>query len=259
MLNLWFFLLYQPLVNVLIFFYKIFGNNLGLAIVFLTLLVRFLTTPLIRPQIEAAKKMREIAPQLEKLKRKYKNDKQKLAKAQVELYKNVGINPAAGCLPQVVQIFVLIALFQAFNQVLKTDGLQAIEKLNQVIYPQLKLDRKSSLNFKFLWLDLTKPDIIKIPNFPSLPGVFLLLSVITQFFLSKQMTNQTNVSKIAAKETKGKEDDFTVAMQTQMNYMLPLMTLIFGYSFPSGLVLYWLVFSLYSLVQQYYLFKSNPK
>lgn len=259
MQQIWFLLLYQPLVNTLIFLYKIFGGNLGLAIIGLTILIRLLIIPLIKPQLLASKKMQELAPQLEKLKQKHKDDKQKLVRAQMELYKKAGINPAAGCLPQIIQFLILIALFQAFSQVLRTDGLVVIEKLNQILYPFLKLSPTTDLNFKFLWLDLTKPDLIRIPGLPSLPGVFLTLSVVVQFLSSKMMMPHIEVARKQAQKTPGSQDDLSAVMQTQMLYIFPLMTLIIGFTFPSGLVLYWLIFSLTTLLQQYLIFPKLKK
>lgn len=251
MSQLWSLLLYQPLINALIFLYKIFGGNLGLAIIGLTTLVRLLVVPLMKPQLEAAKKMQALAPELEKLKKKHRGDKQKLAQAQMELYKNAGVNPAAGCLPQIIQFLVLIALFQAFNQVLRQDGVEVITKLNQILYPPLRLPDSVNLNLDFLWLNLSKPDVIKIPSLPTLPGIFLILSAVFQFLSAKMMSPQTKVIKEEVKKTEAKTDDFSSAMQTQMIYMFPLMTLLIGLSFPSGLVIYWLLFSLFSIVQQY--------
>jgi len=154
----WELFLYQPLINGLILFYKILFGNLGLAIIGLTLVIRLALLPLTRPALEMAKKMKELAPKLEKLKKKHKNDKQAFAKAQMELYRQNGANPAAGCLPQIIQLLVLIALFQAFRQVLGANGGEAIGKINDVLYSFLKLPADATLNLKFLHLDLSKPD-----------------------------------------------------------------------------------------------------
>jgi len=236
----------------LIFFYKIFGSNLGWAIVALTVLVRLLVVPLMKPQLEASKKMQQLAPELEKLKKKFKDDKQKLLQAQMELYKQAGVNPGAGCLPQLIQFLILIALFQAFSQVLKADGASVIEKLNEILYPSLRLPVSVHLNLNFLWLNLAKPDLLLLPSVPPLPGIFLFLSAIFQFLSAKMMMPVAKALPEEAKsEKKEGTDDFTAAMQMQMTYMFPLMTLLIGYSFPSGLVLYWLIFSLVSFVQQY--------
>ena len=256
-MNIWFTLLYQPLVNSLILFYKILGQNLGLAIIGLTLVIRGLLYPLTKPSLEAAKKMQQFAPELEKLKSKHKDNKQALAMAQMELYKKHGFNPGAGCLPQIVQIIILIALFQAFNKVLVADG-EIIKKLNEVLYQPLQFAKDTVINANFLYLNLTKPDFFNLPfelNFfgfkiSKFPGLFLLASAITQFLSSRFMMPQAKKQEKLAKKTAGAQDDFATAMQTQMLFMMPLMTLFIGFRFPSGLVLYWLTFSLFMLIQQ---------
>jgi len=248
-------LLYQPLLNGLIFFYKIFGN-LGWAIIVLTILIRFLLIPLTLPSLKAASKLKEVAPELEKLKKKYANDKQKFAQAQLEIYKKYKINPAAGCLPQVIQLIVLIALYQAFAKVLQPDG-DIISKLNEVLYPFLKLPAEMVINTRFFYLDLAKPDVFHLPGFVfPLPGFFLLTAALVQFLSSKMMRPTVKAAQKEAKKTPTAQDDLTVAMQTQMLYLFPLMTILIGFSFPSGLVLYWLVFSVFTAVQQYLINKG---
>jgi len=243
-------ILYQPLVNILILFYKASGN-FGIALIALTILIRVLLIPLTLPSMRAAEKIKELAPELEKLKKKYGKDKQKFAKAQLELYQKAGANPAAGCLPQIIQLVILITLYQAFMNVLK---IGEINKLNETLYPFFKLASNTVINTKFLFLDLNKPDIFRIPGvaFP-LPGIFLVLSAVLQFLSSKMMMPAIQKAKEVAKKTEGAKDDMATEMQSQMMYMFPLMTLIIGYSFPSGLVLYWLVFSLFTAVQQYFI------
>jgi YidC/Oxa1 family membrane protein insertase len=256
-MSIWHILLYQPLVNLLILFYKILGQNFGLAIIGLTLAIRGALLPLTLPSMKAAQKMKELAPELEKLKKKHKNDKQKLAQAQLKLYQQHGFNPAAGCLPQIIQIIILIALYQAFNQVLRADG-DIISKLNEVLYGPLRLIKEESINSRFLYLDLTKPDLIQLPfklNFglfslENLPGIFLVAAAATQFLSSKMMMTGAKKAEKTAKKTVSQQDDIATAMQTQMLYVMPLMTLFIGFKFPSGLVLYWLTFSLFMLVQQ---------
>lgn len=259
MKELWHLLLYQPLINALVFLYQVLFHNLGLAIVTLTLVIRVILIPLTLPSMHAAKKMRELAPEIEKLKKKYGKDKQAFAKAQMELYRQHGANPAAGCLPQIVQLIILIALYQAFIQVLRTDG-NIIQKLNEVLYPQLQLAPETQINTRFLWLDLNKPDVISVPGLPiPLPGIFLLAAALVQFISSKLMTPVVAAAKKEAKATPEKTDDMATMMQTQMLYLFPLMTILIGYSFPSGLVLYWFIFSVFTALQQYLVNRSSLK
>jgi len=221
--------LIAPINNLLIFLYGISGQNLGLAIIFLTLIVRGVLVPITIPSLRSAKKLQELKPHLDKLKQKHK-DKQKLQLATLELYKQHGINPAAGCLPQIAQLLVLIALYQVF-----------INFINGGQY------NGQSLNLNFLWLDLGKADPYYI--LPVLAGL-------TQLIFSFMMTSglESHVKAPKNKDEKKKEEDsmeMAQSMQQQMLYLMPAMTVIIALKFPSGLALYWVITTLFSLVQQY--------
>src|SRR3989344_9505428 len=190
---MWNTLLVYPLTNALIWLYLFLGQNLGLAVIVLTALIRGALAPLTAPSLKSAEKLRSLQPELTALKEKYGANKQEFAKKQLELYQKYGVNPAAGCLPQIVQIVILIALFQAFNQILKSNG-DTMLKLNEILYAQLKLAEGAVINTRFLYLDLTKPDTFAIPainfglfNLDKLPGLFLIASAVTQFLSSKLM------------------------------------------------------------------------
>ncbi|KKS33183.1 MAG: Membrane protein insertase, YidC/Oxa1 family [Candidatus Amesbacteria bacterium GW2011_GWA2_42_12] len=251
MINIWNLLLSHPLLNALIALTKLTGS-FGWSIIILTIGLRVAMTPLVMPSLKASKKMQELSPELAALKEKFKTDKQGLVTAQAALYKEHGLNPASGCLPQIVQILVLIALFNAFNSVLKPNGDGIVKHLNPILYSNNKLPDDFVLSTKLYSLDLTKPDVYKIPGLPiPLPGVLLLLSAATQFLSSKMMMPEVKAEKKLAKKTEEKSDDIMAASQEQMLYMFPIMTIVFGFQFPAGLVIYWFVFSLVSMVQQY--------
>lgn len=253
MTEVWNVLLYHPLVNALIFLYQVLFHNFGLAIIVLTVLIRAILIPLTLPSMKAAEKMRQLAPELERLKKKYRQDRQGFAKAQMELYRQKGINPAAGCLPQIVQLVILIALYQAFIQVLAPDGQEVIKKINEILYPPLKLAENTVINTQFLWLNLAKPDVIKIAGLTlPLPGIFLIAAALVQFLSSKMMMPGLSVAQKEAAKTPGQTDDMAATMQSQMAYLFPLMTILIGFTFPSGLILYWFIFSLFTTVQQYF-------
>jgi len=252
MLQLWNLLLYQPFVNALIFLYQILFHNLGWAIIVLTMVIRGFLIPLTLPSMRAAQKMKELAPEIAKLKKKYGHDRQGLAKAQMELYRQHGANPTAGCLPQIIQLIILIALYRVFLNVLRPNG-DVIGNLNQLLYPALKLSEGTIINTQFFWLNLATRDVFFLPGltFP-LPGLFLLAAAFIQFLSSKMMQPVVAQAQQEAAKTKGKTDDLATSMQSQMLYLFPLMTIFIGYSFPSGLILYWLVFSLFTAIQQYF-------
>jgi YidC/Oxa1 family membrane protein insertase len=251
MLELWNLLLYHPLVNALVWL-TVFTGNLGLGIIALTVLLRLAMTPLILPSLRLSKKVQELAPEIAKLKDKYKDDKQAMALAQAQLYKDHGANPAAGCLPQIIQLLVLIALFNALNYLLHTNGQDINSKLNPILYVSNQLPPDYSFSTKFLYMDLIKPDVFYLPSIPiPLPGVFLLLSALVQFISAQMMTPAVSQAQKVADKTAAADDDAMVAAQKQMLYLFPLMTVIFGFQFPSGMVLYWLVFSAVAALQQY--------
>ncbi len=257
MKELWTTVLYQPLINALFGLYMVTGN-LGVAIIGLTIGIRFLMMPLTLPSMKSAQKMKDLAPELAKLKKKWGHDKEKMAKAQMDFYKERGVNPASGCLPQIVQIIVLLAMFQAFRNGLNLEGTEAVSKINESLYSFLQLPSDFSFNLKFLYLNLAEPDLIKIGAI-SIPGLFLTGSAIFQFISAKLMMPKAEKDVKIAKKTEEKKDDMMAAMQKQSLFLMPLSTLFIGYSFPSGLVLYWFVFSVFNTIQQLVLKKVGSK
>lgn len=250
-MNIFDLLLIQPLANGLILFYRILWSNMGLAIIGFSVFLRFILNPLTKPYMQSMKKIKEAEPQLKKLKEKYKDDKTAFVKAQADFYKEKGINPGAGCLPYLLQIVVLIALFNVFTKVLVPDG-KGITKLNTYLYQPLRFKENETLSTRFLYLNMTKPDVFKLPGAPfPLPGPTLLLAALFQLASSLMMAPAVTAESQLAKKTKKQEDDMQVAMQKSTMYTFPIFTIIFGMSFSSGLALYWMIFSLFQVWQQY--------
>lgn len=253
MSEIWNIFLYHPLINGLILLCQLTGN-LGWAIIILTIGLRVIMTPLIIPSLKINKKIQELAPEIAKLKIKHKDDKQGLMVAQAALYKQHGANPASGCLPQIIQLIVLIALLNALNSVLapKPGSPNLVTRLNPILYSFTKLPDKFTLSTQFLYLNLLKPDTITLPGVPmALPGFFLLASALVQVLSAKMMMPVVAMEKKIADKTPQESDDVAAMTQQQMLILFPIMTIIFGYQFPSGLVLYWFMFSLISIIQQY--------
>ncbi len=243
-------ILVQPLANGLILFYNILGQNLGLAIIVFSIFLITIMRPLTKPYMESMKKMKEVSPQLEKLKQKHGKDKMKMAQAQAELYKQNKINPGAGCLPYLLQIVILIAFFNLFTRTLSKGG-DITANFNDLLYPALKFAEGHTVNTNFLWLDLAKPDVFHIPGLPfAIPGILLIASAASQFFSAKAMSSMNQAAVVQAKKTEGEADDIAASMQKSMIYTFPLITLVVGLNFPSGLALYWLTFSLLQVYQQ---------
>lgn len=223
--------LYAPILNALIFFYHLLGDSFGLAIIALTVVIRGILVPLTIPSMKSQQKLMELQPKLAALKKKHP-DKLKLQQAQLELYKAHGVNPGAGCLPQIVQIIILIGLYQVFNNFLQGGQIDG-----------------ASVNMRFLWLDLTKSDPFYI--LPLLAGVSQL---IYSLMLRPGTEHPHPQEKLTTKkEVKEEKDEMTMAqeIQNQMLFMMPLMTAVIALRFPSGLALYWVITTLFSLVQQW--------
>jgi YidC/Oxa1 family membrane protein insertase len=249
-MNIFTTLLLQPLANGLILTYRILFENMGVAIIGFSLFLRFVLNPLTKPYMDSMKKMREFAPHLEKLKKKYKDDRVKLAQAQADLYREKGVNPGAGCLPYLLQIVILIAFFNVFTRTLSPDG-DPTARFNELLYEPLKFTAEEQVGSKFLYLDITKPDVINLPALPfPIPGPILALSALVQFLSAKVMTPYIKEEEKQAKKTKEQSDDFQVSMQKSMTYTFPLFTLLIGMQFASGLAIYWFVFSLSQSMQQ---------
>lgn len=249
-MNIFTVLLVQPLTNGLILVYKLLGQNLGVAILVFSIVLIFIMRPLTKPYLESMKKIKALEPQLAKLRKKYGSDKLKMSQVQADLYKQNKINPAGGCLPYILQFIILIALFNVFTTTL-AGNVNTTANVNKLLYTPLKFAETEVLNTRFLYLDISKPDTFNVPGIPfALPGAFLLLATIAQFLSVKITAPYLTAEEKLAKKTKGGADDMQTAMTQSMTYTLPLMTLIFGLRFPSGLALYWLVFSIVNVWQQ---------
>jgi YidC/Oxa1 family membrane protein insertase len=223
--------IYQPILNSLLWFYQITGENLGLAIIILTLVVRAILIPFTLPQLRSAKKMADLKPELDALKKKHGHDAKLFQQKQLEFYKTHNVNPAAGCLPFIAQFVVLIALYQVFMNTLGGNGMGEINSL-------------------FLFWDLKSKDATFV--LPVLAGI---LQFITSLAILPAVENQPE-KRPGSAEQKQDVAEMATTMQQQMVFMMPIMTIIFSLQFPSGLALYWVITTAFSLVQQ--LIVSGP-
>ncbi len=260
--NLFNSLLIIPILNILTGLYNLLlllkiPGALGFSLIFLTVLIRLILHPLTVKQLESAHKMSRLKPELDKLHKQYGSDKQKLQQEQLRLYQQAGINPAAGCLPLLLQMPILIALYNLFFQLLNGSDLSAVVNgINSVVYfPFLRIE---SLDLSFFGVSLAHK-----PNEWQKAGWWLLLiPVITgllQYWQTKTMSPQTQITdnrKQITKEGEKKEEDISTTMQKQMTIMMPLMIGFFAYSFPVGLSLYWNTFTVFGIIQQYQLNKK---
>jgi YidC/Oxa1 family membrane protein insertase len=220
-----------PIFNVLMLLYHVFGS-LALSIIVLTLIVRLAMFPLTLKQLKSTKATQAIQPLIADVRKKYKDQKEQYQAMQA-IYKEYGVNPAAGCLPLLVQLPVLYGLFFALRLVLDTTNLNTV---NSLIYPFLP--KFTALpNVFMLWfggqINLGHPDPTHI--LPILAG----LATFLQLRMSQPRTRS------------GAKDAMTQQMQL-MQYIMPFVTVFFAWNFAAGLALYWTTTSIFSMVQQYF-------
>jgi len=185
--------------------------------------------------------MQLLQPEIAALQKKHKKDPKALQQAQLALYKEKNINPLAGCLPQIIQIALLIVLYQAFLHFF------SLEQING-----------TTIDTTFLWMDLSEPDPYYI--LPFLAGATqFVLSKLMMVNASKQAPPQSNKSKnkLAAEEEKPGFADMAQSMQKQMMYILPVVSGVISLTLPSGLVLYWVVSTIMSIIQQVHANKTS--
>jgi YidC/Oxa1 family membrane protein insertase len=228
----------NPIFNALVVLFVIIGS-LGLAIILLTIIIRGLLIPVMLPSMRNMKKQRELQPELDKIRKKYKNDKKKQAEAQMELFKKHGLNPASGCLTQIPMFIILIALFGAIRLFSTTENLM---DLNDRLYFEAIKFTTETVDTSFLWLDLIKPDQYYI--LPIIAGALT-------FAVSKMTSKFTVQAQQVAKKTPDKSDDMAYNVQKQMLYIMPVMTVIISLNLPSGAVLYIITTSIFMLAQTY--------
>lgn len=231
-------LVYNPIYNVLIFLYNtVPGKDFGIAIILTTLVLKFALIPLSRQQIESQKKMQELQPKIKALQQKYKDDKEKQTRAVMEFYKENKVNPLAGCLPLIVQLTFLIAIYRVLINVSQAGlHVQDSNLYSFVVNP-------GQINNMF----------IGIVNLANPNYVFAVLAAGAQYYQTKIMIERQ--PKTPPKED-GEAPDFATIMTKQMLVIGPLLTLFIGFTFPAGLSLYWLVSTLFMIAQQEYIFKT---
>jgi YidC/Oxa1 family membrane protein insertase len=235
--DIWNFLLVHPLVSLLVAAYDVVGD-FGLAVIAVTVLIRLLLYPLFVVQIRNQRAMQELAPAMAELKAKFGSDKQKLSQEQMKLYQERGYNPAMGCLPILLQMPLLLAMYSAFQFFVKTPPPDGVE-LGNALWPFLHnpIGPGETLNLSVPWLpwlqDLGHHDPLYI--LPVLAGVTQLIS-----------------SVMFQPSIQPKNIDAQQKMMQSMQYYFPLITVFIASSLPAGLALYWVTTTLFGITQQYF-------
>ena len=204
--------------------------SFGIAIMIFTVIVRLILFPLSVTSLRSSRRMQLLSPRLKELQKQHKGDRQAMAQAQMELYKQHGVNPLMGCLPQLAQLPVLFALYWAIIGVTNDE------------------DMLATLEMAFLWIpDLATPDVWLPPGVDlpfKLPGVLALTAGATQWVVQRMMMNRMAT------------DPQQQMIQNVMQFM-PIMIVFFAMQFPAGLALYWVVSNIFSIGQQWIIMRDK--
>ena len=221
---------YQPIFNLLIFLYNnIPVHDLGVAIIVLTLIIKLILFWPSKKAIESQKTLASLQPEIDELKEKYQDDKEKLGPEMMELYKKRKINPFSSCLPMLIQLPFLFAIYRVFfNGLTKDDAMSALYSF---------VANPGALNtVAFGFFDLSEKSFI-----------VALMAGAAQFWQSKMMAS------------KKKSGGGAAGMANQMVYFMPIITIVIGSQFPAGLTFYWLITTLFSVAQQYFVLRKTKE
>lgn len=229
-------ILVQPILNILVWLYNaVPGNDLGIAIILLTIIVKAILYPFTMAQIKQQRALQQLQPKVDEVRTRLKDDKEGQAKELMELYKREKVNPASSCLPLLIQLPVFIGLYRALRDGLGSKGLDLLYSF--VANPG------TIHTMMFGVVDLAKPNI-----------TLAVLAGAVQFYQSWQIYRKPSPAApppAEVKESEGAKDEGTAAaMNKQMMYIMPFVTVFIGFSLPGGLTLYWLVMSVLTVAQQ---------
>jgi YidC/Oxa1 family membrane protein insertase len=233
MIWLWQTIFYQPLLNLLVFIYNLVGSDMGIAIIVLTILIKLVLYPFSQQSLKSQHALQKLQPQVEELKKKFKDQKDKLAQELMQLYQRERVSPLSSCLPLLIQLPFLIALFQVFSSGLNSGSLE-------IIYPFVANPGHLNDTLFGTWHLAQR----------SIP--LALITGLAQYWQTKTLV--TTRPPVAVP---GSQDENLVSMMNkQMKYMLPAMTVVFGFTLPGGLMLYWLINTLLTIGQQHLTFRK---
>ncbi|SRR5258706_1601815 len=261
-----------PILNILLVIYHglVYVHvpyALGFSIILLTLVIRFILYPFTAAQLRTSHKMQKISPHVSALKEKHKGDAKRIQEETMKLYKEHGVNPAAGCLPLIIQLPIIWGLYSVLQSVVNTNSKHVMDIVNHAAYsPSLRLNSIWDQHFFGLPLGAKPSSLLNSVGF-----AILLIPILTaafQLIQSKMMfpAKNTAVSSAPKKESvkskaiqvspevagkKSSSEDFAQAFQTQSLYIFPLMIGLFSWSLPLGLSLYWNTFTIFGIIQQY--------
>jgi YidC/Oxa1 family membrane protein insertase len=219
----------------------------GLSIVVLVMLIRLCLVPLFVKQVNAQRKMAQHAPHLQELRKKYKNDKQKLQEETMKFYKENGVNPLAGCLPMIPQMIIFFSLFSVLRAV--TDWKQGTNPAYGLTVPVVQ----SARHTKIFGVHLFDKLLFAHPTPPVHVAIVIALTVCVSAGTTFMTVRQS--AKRGLMQTNVDPDNPMAASQKYMMYIVPFFSLT-GLYWQYGLVLYWVTTNVWTLGQQFLMFRN---
>ncbi|MBX3028649.1 MAG: YidC/Oxa1 family membrane protein insertase [Chloroflexi bacterium] len=251
---------FQTLFMGLVFFYNLF-HDIGLAIIALTIVIRLLLVPLFRKQIVSQRRMQMIQPEMRAIQLKYKGNRAKISEEQMKLYKERGVNPAAGCLPALLQMLLLLPMYQVFSQGLSAPDISSM--LSVFGQPVLSVECYDPTNPLAPCIDPSVPWLAWLPQITAnglefypgglpanLPEIFIMV-LPGLFGLSLLALASAALQLVQTRMMMTNTDDPQQRSQQRIFLILPLFSLIYGWFLPAGLFIYWITTTVFSIVQQY--------
>ncbi|NLY44291.1 MAG: YidC/Oxa1 family membrane protein insertase [Clostridiaceae bacterium] len=244
-------LIARPLGSLLSFIYS-FTASYGLSIILFTIFMKIVLLPLAIKQQKSMIEMQKIQPIISDLQKKYKNDKEKLNTEMMKVYQEHKVNPAAGCLPLLIQLPIVFGLYRVIYRPLTyilNLSQDEIQKIAASIGGNINVNNEiaiaehmKNINLEFLGLNLAQTPQLGTPNFL---WIIPILAALTTYLSGK----------IATKSTSAAQNEQAVQMQSSMTTVFPVMTGFICFSLPSGVGLYWVVSNLLQIIQQFLLNK----
>jgi len=231
-------ILYNPIYNLLVFLYDVVpGNDIGVAIILLTIIIKAALLPLSWQAIKAQKSLQDIQPKIDAVRKEFKDQKEKLAQEMMKLYGKNKVNPFSSCLPLLLQFPFLIAVYQVFRTGLTNNQFD-------LLYPFVS-NPGTIDSISFGVIDLAVPSII-----------LAVLAGAGQYVQTKMLSTQ----KAPKTVTKGAKDENLMAeMNKSMTYFMPFVTILIGTQLPAGLTLYWIMTTVLTIVQQKVILKKKDQ
>jgi len=247
--------LYEPLYNGLIFLTSVIpGADIGIAVLLLTLIVKFAILPLTHASTKTQVKMRELNPKINEIKKKYKDNKEEQARKTMELYQEHKLNPFSGCITIIIQIPIILALYWVFFRGLHVDPelVDDFEKIPGYVNTML-LNRE--ILYSFINIpDFLKTDFLGLVDMTGRSYVFALIAGISQYYQTKIMMPGDDVS---LKPTGSLKDDLARSMKFQMRYILPIFVFVFAYIISAAVALYWATSNIFMISHEYIIKRSK--